>query len=1068
MNSSPKRDVEIFNTALQLSGEERIAYLDQVCRGDNSLREKVEKLLKVHAQIGDFLEPSTQDVPKKPKSETVIGEKPGDRIGRYKLLEQIGEGGCGVVFMAEQREDVRRRVALKIIKPGMDTKNVIARFEAERQALALMDHPNIAKVFDAGATESGRPFFVMELVRGIKITEYCNENSLTLEERLKLFIQICQAIQHAHQKGIIHRDIKPSNILVTRTEQGEAMPVVIDFGIAKATTNQPLTDKTLFTAFEMLIGTPAYMSPEQAAFTSIDVDTRSDIYSLGALLYELLTGLSPFNVEDLARAGIEETRRVIREKEAIRPSARLTKMTEPDLTAVALRTKTDPPKLIRTISGDLDWIVMKAMEKDRTRRYETAESLAIDVQRFLTQEPVSARPPSKIYMLKKMALRNKLLFFCIGITLIFFVVSFVVVFLSLVKERQADRAASNALEQTEIEKVAAQADAAKSREMTSFIENMLKGVGPSVARGEDTTMLRMILNQTDERIGAELTNQPEVEAELRTLIGGLYLDIGSYDRAEKSLRMAVDIDRKQNGDKSDADLASALNELSMTTLAEGKMAEAESTALEAISIRRRLFGEDNADVAISLDNLADLYRREGKVDEAMPLVQEALRIKQKLFGDESLQAADTLRTMCILLGDEGKREESATLAEKVLKIRLNHLGTNDPLVAGSFDDLAWADGYIGKLKESESLERNALEIRRKVLGDAHPDVAQSLSYSGQFMGNAGQLSDAEAVLGAAYSIQCKLAGEDNPQTLYTLEALGSTLEKEDKWADAEQVFRQALAEWRKQQGTYGTRALYDLSGLVCALEGEGKLDEAWADLDEVLTPAYMKDPASADVLWQKITLLGRKGKWQEALTNATFLIKYQPNDEYGYHVCCGLVAMTHDAPAYELLCQKILATFTNSTDPSAAERIADDCLLLKNSGADLAAADKLATDSVTFGSFSPEIGYYYACKALSEYRLGHFAEATKWAQLTVNAPEPYAKAKGYAILAMTRWRLGLKDAALNALRQGNLQAPSFSATDKKADLGDEWVAWIFARVALDEATDLIGPGAASRNWSNRI
>ena len=300
----------------------------KACKADVEFRRRVEALLQAYEESGDFLgKPAAQRPPKAVKL-VPAGEKPGDRIGHYKLLQQIGEGGCGVVYMAEQEAPVRRRIALKIIKLGMDTKSVIARFEAERQALALMDHPNIAKVFDAGATESGRPYFVMELVRGVKITEYCDQHSLTTEERLKLFVQVCQAIQHAHQKGIIHRDIKPSNILVTQSLEGVATPVVIDFGIAKATTDQRLTDKTVFTAFEMLIGTPAYMSPEQAELTSVDVDTRTDIYSLGVLLYELLAGSTPFDTRELLKAGLDEIRRVIREQEPVRPSTRLSELTD--------------------------------------------------------------------------------------------------------------------------------------------------------------------------------------------------------------------------------------------------------------------------------------------------------------------------------------------------------------------------------------------------------------------------------------------------------------------------------------------------------------------------------------------------------------------------------------------------------------------------------------------------------------------------------------------------------------------------------------------------------------------
>jgi serine/threonine protein kinase len=358
-------------------------------------------------------EPPHQEPAQPGSNKTIVlsltpDEKPGDRIGRYKLLQPIGEGGCGVVYMAEQEEPVRRRVALKVIKLGMDTKSVIARFEAERQALALMDHPNIAKVLDAGATEVGRPFFVMELVRGIKITDYCDQNKLSTSERLALFIQVCNAIQHAHQKGIIHRDIKPSNILVT-LHDGVPVPKVIDFGIAKATQGR-LTDQTLFTAFEQFIGTPAYMSPEQAEMSGLDIDTRSDIYALGVLLYELLTGRTPFDAKELLQSGLDELRRTIREKEPARPSTRLSTMLSADLTSVAQHRRAEAPKLIHLLRGDLDWIVMKALEKDRTRRYETANGLAADVQRYLSNEPVTARPPSTIYRFQKLVRRNKTVF----------------------------------------------------------------------------------------------------------------------------------------------------------------------------------------------------------------------------------------------------------------------------------------------------------------------------------------------------------------------------------------------------------------------------------------------------------------------------------------------------------------------------------------------------------------------------------------------------------------------------------------------------------------------------------
>jgi WD40 repeat protein/serine/threonine protein kinase len=373
-------------------------------------------------------------------------EKAGDHIGRYKLLEQIGEGGCGVVYIAEQEEPIRRRVALKVIKLGMDTKQVIARFEAERQALAIMDHPNIAKVFDAGATDAGRPYFVMELVPGAKITDYCDRHKLSTRQRLDLFIQVCSAIQHAHQKGIIHRDIKPSNVLVAEHD-GMPLPKVIDFGIAKATTAQPLSDPTGFTVFEQFIGTPAYMSPEQAGMGGLDIDVRSDIYSLGVLLYELLVGQPPFDSADLRRSALDEVLRIIREREPPRPSARLTTLARPELTTLAERRQTEPAKLPNLLRGDLDWIVMKCLEKDRTHRYETANALAVDIQRHLNTEPVVARPPSKLYRFERLVRRNKLAFAAAGVVAAALVVGLSVSTWLFLKEKEARQEAVQA-EQT--------------------------------------------------------------------------------------------------------------------------------------------------------------------------------------------------------------------------------------------------------------------------------------------------------------------------------------------------------------------------------------------------------------------------------------------------------------------------------------------------------------------------------------------------------------------------------------------------------------------------------------------
>jgi eukaryotic-like serine/threonine-protein kinase len=523
------RLAELFDRAVAFDGAERAAYVEGACAGDARLRTRLLALLASHDAAGKFLGPPGDGDPTAAAAEV---DQVGLQIGRYKLLELIGEGGCGVVYVAEQREPVRRRVALKLIKPGMDSKAVIARFEAERQALALMDHPHIAKVLDAGTTPLGRPFFVMELVRGLRVTEYCDRERLGTRARLELFVKICQAIQHAHQKGVIHRDIKPSNILVAVVD-GEAVPKVIDFGIAKAT-HGALSDATIFTQFHHFLGTPAYMSPEQAELTSLDIDTRTDIYSLGVLLYELLTGRPPFDPKELIEAGLDEMRRTIREKEPPRPSTRLSTLIDTELAQVALRHGAEPPKLISTVRGDIDWIVMRCLEKNRNRRYETANGLAADIRRHIDNEPVVARPPSSLYRFQKAFKRNRAAFFA-SAAVVASLVAGIIGTAWMAATATSARAESDRL------KVAALAAAAKAKELaeksettSKFLRSILIDAAQTIQNGRDPTQLLRVMSALNARIDTDLAGYPESRAELRTLMTRLVTRLGDYPAAVQS------------------------------------------------------------------------------------------------------------------------------------------------------------------------------------------------------------------------------------------------------------------------------------------------------------------------------------------------------------------------------------------------------------------------------------------------------------------------------------------------------------------------------------------------------
>jgi serine/threonine protein kinase/tetratricopeptide (TPR) repeat protein len=689
----------IFGEALfKNTPAEREAYLHDACSHDATLRSEVDALLAAHEECRDFLG-------KNVITSNPIGEGPGSIIGRYKLLQQIGEGGFGVVFMAQQQQPVRRMVALKIIKAGMDTREVIARFEAERQALALMDHPNIARVLDGGATESGRPYFVMDLVKGVPITEFCEQHRLSTESRLRLFMQVCAAVQHAHQKGIIHRDLKPTNVLVT-LHDGDPIPKVIDFGISKAV-GQRLTEKTLFTRFEQLMGTPSYMSPEQAEWSGLDIDTRSDIFSLGVLLYELLTGTTPLEKETVSRAALDEIRRLIREQEPERPSQRLSRITrnltlnrDPNLSSSlpSLASVKKPQ-----IDPDLDWIILKSLEKDRTRRYDTVNALTRDVEQHLQGEPVAACPPSTVYRARKFVRRHRT-----SVVLALTVTASLLLglFLAVLGFIQARREGNRAQEQTAI-----------ANAVNDFLRNDLLGkahpeAGLEYSSHGDVTV-REVVDRAASRVSQRFTNQPLVEAAIRLTIGDIYDGLGNRNAAKEHLARAVDL-RTQ-----------ALGPRHIETLgALAALADSNTNRDEIIAARRRLAeaytvtaGPDDDNTLWQWETLATKYMEADRWYEAEDILPDVYARLLRVHGRDHMRTLFVRGRSAIIAAHSGRTAEAISINEDILqKERENPTWHTSEILS------QLADNYYSVADYEKALERTneGIELMRRSFAQEHP------------------------------------------------------------------------------------------------------------------------------------------------------------------------------------------------------------------------------------------------------------------------------------------------------------------------------------------------------------
>jgi serine/threonine protein kinase len=725
----------------------------------------------------------------------------GGQIGRYKLLCVLGEGGMGIVCLAEQERPIRRQVALKIIKPGMDSARVIARFEAERQALALLDHPNIAHVHDAGTTENGRPYFVMEYVKGLPITEHCDRQKLTIEDRLKLFLQVCHAIHHSHQKGIIHRDIKPSNILVS-TVDDQVIPKIIDFGVAKAVT-QPLTEQTLFTEDSQLLGTPEYMSPEQADMAGEDIDTRSDIYSLGVLLYVLLTGVLPFDSDTLRTGGIEHIRQIIRETDPKTPSTRLTKLGE-EAQKVAENRRTEIGTLAKRLHQELEWIPLKAMRKERSERYRSAAELADDIENYLKGNPLIAGPPGTVYRTKKFVRRHKALLTGIAAVLAVLIAGTVISTVFAIKAKR---------------------QATISQAVADFLRNdLIASAGPGRAEGRDTT-IRSFLDIASENLNGKFTNEPLVEASIRNTIGWTYRSLGEHEASEPHLERALQIRQEQLGAEHPETLDSMLA-LGWLRCDQSRNVEAEELLVKALAISRRTLGDGSSRTLNFVNVLTCVYVDLGRYDEAEQLASKAVQTSIRAFSKKN-----TLTLW--LIGNLGQAYEHQGRYEEAKGQYLETLSQRD----GVWDDEnMWTLIYRGFLarvsrkqkryKEAERLYLDILPIQKRVLTEEHPYTLWSIEGLARVYTHLNKHDEAEKLFAEALEGLQRVQGKEHRDTIRCMNGLGEFYTVQSRYEKAESLLTDALEFSRRKLGDDHPLTLTSMNNLALVYRGQGYFDEA--------------------------------------------------------------------------------------------------------------------------------------------------------------------------------------------------------------------------------------------------
>ncbi len=744
-------------------------------------------------------------------------------IGPYRLLHPVGEGGMGEVWLAEQTAPIRRQVALKIIKPGMDSKEIVARFEAERQALAMMNHPNVAKVFDAGVTPLGRPYFVMEYFAGTPIDQHCDRHRLTIRERLELFTQVCEGVQHAHQKAIIHRDLKPGNILVAELD-GKRVPKIIDFGVAKATA-QKLTETTMFTQMGALIGTPEYMSPEQADLGGEDIDTRTDVYSLGVILYELLVGALPFEPQELRRAGFEGVRRTIREEEPPRPSTRLTTLGEGSTLAARAR-QVDLSTLRRQLRGDLDWITMKALEKDRARRYASPLDLAADIQRHLADQPVLAGPPSAAYRLGKLVRRHRALFAAAAIVLLALVLGVAGSTWGLVRALRAERVAA-----AEAAEARRQAEIAEA--VNAFLnQDLLAAVAPSSqsGRGIDVRM-REVLDAAAQSIEREslpagrFGDKPLVEAGIREMLGDTYMRLGEYDLALPQLERTVELRRRTLGENR-VETARAVHDLGFVHFRKGDLERAERELQQALVFEPYANDRELATVSDWKTTLATVYESQARYPEAEQMFLEVLTFQRDALGADHGDTQRTLGSLANLYQQTGRYRESEDLNRQLVDIRTRTLGEEDPLTLTVMSNLANVMFDLGRHEESLELMLRVLELKRRILGPEHSHTLNSMNNIAETHEILGEWTEALRWHRETYEGRVRILGPDSPRTIQSLNRLALATAKAGDPAAALPLIRRSVEAHRRVRGAEHPETIEAERVLGVVLLDLGRLGEA--------------------------------------------------------------------------------------------------------------------------------------------------------------------------------------------------------------------------------------------------